>query len=123
MPLSPDEATRRLVSGAAWNEQAATVAAGNAMKHTPATPLPWNNCVLNWVQPGDDKTENSPQGFMKRDSAYALHACNAYPQIVAALRQYVDVVSNVNDPTSFAPQIKDEGHHARNLLRSLGEIE
>lgn len=80
----------------------------------PATPLPWNDlydCTAYGIG-ADGRAANVK---------FAVHAANAYPRLVEALRQYVGAVSSVNDPNDFSVKVKDEGHYARDLLRDLGE--
>lgn len=80
----------------------------------PATPLPWSGI-------GPCISVDSGQRDRLQNRTFALHAVNAYPRLIEALQQYVGVVSSVNDPTSFSVKVKDEGHHARDLLKELGE--
>ena len=55
------------------------------------------------------------------DAAYIVHACNAYPQLVAALRYCADNVAGcVEERDIPSTVIRD---NARALLRSLGEAE
>ena len=49
-----------------------------------------------------------------------LRAENA--RLREALRHYTGVVESVNDPNNFSPMVRDAGHHARDLLRDLGEL-
>lgn len=104
----------------------------------PATPLPWivgrdskthNRPTRNWetgIDNGDVPVADAcgaSQAEAHQDAAYIVHACNAYPKLVAALREYVDVVASINDPNTFNVTVKDEGHHARDLLIALGEAQ
>ena len=80
----------------------------------PSTPLPWFNCSISWVQPGDKDSINSPQGNMRGDSEYALHAANAYPRLVEALR----FVVTHNAPLNPLNPVDN----AKAILRELGEL-
>ena len=51
-----------------------------------------------------------------KHAAYIVHACNAYPQLVEAMRSIVD-----NDPTLQRQARQDSIDRASALLRSLGE--
>lgn len=75
----------------------------------PTTPLPWK------------QADGHFQHVTGEDLAYIIHAANAYPRLIAALREYVEVVSSVNDPNDFSAKVKDDGYHARDLLIELGE--
>ena len=97
--------------------------------HKPATPLPFRSedTTVKYVTHGawhtiarlnDKKYTNEAN---KENAAYLAHAANAYPKLVAALREYVNVVESVNNPNSFGVEVRDAGAPARALLRSLGE--
>lgn len=76
----------------------------------PATPLPWHDVYLNWVQPLKDEP-NTPQKNLPVDNRFALHACNAYPRLVAELKRLcVEIPAQLG-----APPMKNA------LLRELGE--
>ena len=80
----------------------------------PATPLPWKISGIGYLGNGDTvvaATEWTPKQYeafpLKADDAtYIVHACNAYPKLVEALRMYVH---------------GDAGCDGAALLRSLGE--
>lgn len=76
-------------------------------KVVPATSLPWR-MVETLHGPGN--------------AAYALHACNAYPKLVAALQQAVlqiDYMQSKFTRTGTGNAVIAESEH---LLRSLGEL-
>ena len=77
----------------------------------PATPLPWGAFSLNYAQPAG---KNVNQTFVNQveDEQYALHAANAYPELVAALR------SMMKDST-FYRRLNEQ---ARNLEYSEGPL-
>lgn len=75
----------------------------------PATPLPWGALEHQHIRPMED-------------AGYIFHACNAYPQLVEALRDLLVAAhgaahANESDDANFYNHI----HTAHNLLRSLGE--
>ena len=92
----------------------------NAVKHQPATPLPWHSNDRHVYSGGTDKTHDpdfavthSTSGRWYRavrkpeDAAYIAHAANAYPKLVEALR---DLTGESGDYRA-----------AEALLRELGE--
>lgn len=99
------------------------------MKNAPATPLPWSMRTEGGDTYIDSKDAHRTVAcdmqyypwIETADMPYIVHAANAYPRLVAALREYVDVVASVNHPNTFNVTVKDEGHHARDLLIELGE--
>lgn len=107
------------------------------MKHTPATPLPWEyeatiGDMSGWIaaaraeggvaarpEPHKMKAISERKNATRvcvldersqQDAAYIAHAANAYPKLVRALSELV--AFSPNQPTCDA---------ARALLRSLGE--
>ena len=79
----------------------------------PATPLPWttnNSEVIYSQERGGQKGAVAEYGY-QRDAAYIVHACNAYPTMVEALRL-----------VAARKAIKPETMAAF-LLRELGEAE
>jgi hypothetical protein len=105
------------------SEQAVTTDA--AARVQPATALPWE---WGWRSydvdaPGSVYSEKLKghcyavamcprygKPNFKRDAGYIVHACNAYPRLVTALRYYA------------IPGMGDNGDKARAILRELGEI-
>ena len=87
----------------------------------PSTPLPWFNCSISWVQPGDKDSINSPQGNMRGDSEYALHAANAYPRLIELLRSSYSEIDGMDrgDMTRCEENILIR---TRTILRELGEL-
>lgn len=114
------------------------------MRNEPATPLPWH-----W---DSDPIKNDPLGRdryrlvaigrtitqmyyssgdpdVKQDTMYAVHACNAYPKLVAALKAVAKWVCD--DDRVPDSEMFDHDHEltegdvrkCRNLLRELGELE
>ena len=55
-----------------------------------------------------------------QNAAYIVHAANAYPKLVEALRQYVDLYADLPIGKSGCGRFWEQ---ARALLRSLGEAE
>ena len=92
------------------------------MTAKPATPLPWKlgtryPCrILGVASACEDQDEGTETEGQKQDAAYIVHACNAYPQLVAALSKML-----ANGPGA------DHGLgaelSARDLLRDLGEAQ
>ena len=72
--------------------------------HTPATPLPWLN-----LSPG--------VGPRAKDVAYRIHAANAYPKLVEALRDCAEWLCEAHQGSDQW----ERGHAARALLSELGE--
>ena len=99
----------------------------------PATPLPWSispdgrkwiycDATKDHIFLGNAVTKtDGDDEIAVPNAAYIAHAANAYPKLVAALREYVNVVESVNNPNSFGVEVRDAGAPARALLRSLGE--
>ena len=59
--------------------------------------------------------------FDSQYAAYIVHACNAYPKLVEALRAYVDRINDNHFAKPYVPE--DDRRKARALLRELGEAE
>lgn len=90
------------------------------IKHQPATPLPWNDpqrrssaAGLHMVDGGERR------GFIgcvtAGDAAYLVHASNAYPKLVKALREAMWAIRMLDGANeSGEPDGED-------LLRDLGE--
>ncbi len=86
----------------------------------PATPLPWTQSNQIGAD-GDrfiisDDADRYPVSRAEpKDAAYIVAACNAYPQLVAALRAMIG--ADMTAESGIAATM-----HARALLRSLGEV-
>lgn len=86
----------------------------------PATPLPWKTLADIVVSVGG-KSEITVADFMGAleprlaNSAYAAHACNAYPKLVEALREACFDLRR-HEATVSASE-------AEQVLRELGELE
>ena len=102
------------------------------LKHSPATPLPWHYEQHNGDRPSLYLGKPSYQpayiysgdiricGFqhMPNDAAYIAHACNKYPELVAALRDLRrDETLDDDDARLVNTRAKVDA-----LLRSLGEL-
>lgn len=82
----------------------------------PATPLPWSHFIgsnANLLKRGEHMQQVEPA----QDAAYIVHACNAYPALVEALRVAI---------YELGMQGGDNEKNIRRaemciLLRSLGE--
>ena len=72
-------------------------------KHSPATSLPWPGLIPE-------------PNFARQDAAYIVHAANAYPKLVEAIKD--DLKSYLGDFPQDHPATK-----LRALLRELGEAE
>lgn len=64
----------------------------------PITKLPWlqdptGDCGPEYIGPADGP-EFVTVAYKKQDAAYIVHACNAYPQLVFALRNLIDADRN-----------------------------
>lgn len=60
----------------------------------PSTPLPWlqdptGDSGPEYIGPADGP-DFVTVAYKKQDAAYIVHACNAYPQLVDALRNLID---------------------------------
>jgi hypothetical protein len=78
----------------------------------PATPLPWDRApVYPDVYYGDPYVDMDDA-----DAVYIVHAANAYPKLVAALRKYVE---SLEHPLH---RLVLDGSEGRALLRELGEV-
>ena len=88
---------------------------GGAMK--PATPLPWKVDENNELPPAVIEDTEDGIGVCEemnaQDAAYIVAACNAYPKLVAALRE----IANLPDGDFYDCPLGK----VRLLLRSLGE--
>ena len=75
-------------------------------KHSPATSLPWPGLIPE-------------PNFARQDAAYIVHAANAYPKLIEALRVSLRVSSL---PFDHADK-RANPERLRALLRELGEAE
>ena len=91
--------------------------------HKPATPLTFSHIQTLYRLASEADPEERPEmAEVAMVSEEELdRRANAYPKLVAALRQYVNVVESVNNPDNFNIQVADAGAPARDLLRELGE--
>ena len=91
-------------------------------KHKPATALPWN--VRQGYVSGDSliiaRMERGYYEDREQDAAYIAHACNAYPQLVAALRDLREAALLAR---TGAEMSYDAVQRADEVLRDLGELE
>ena len=98
-------------------------------KHKPATALPWETAVNGEEPPqwdvcaangGDMVADlmNMPDTG-EQDAAYIVHAANAYPRLVEALRNLKEQVECMNAQQAFGRDYDE----ARALLRELGEAD
>jgi hypothetical protein len=80
----------------------------------PATPLPWSTgpVMANDSFPLHGRIDAVGNVARGRDAAYIVHACNAYPELVAALRSSERQLSTLG--SAFAQDV-------RALLAKLGE--
>ena len=97
----------------------------------PATPLPWTISKYGQIsENGADEplsvaggvsvpsgTHNPQVVVAKQNAAFIVHACNAYPELVAALRAMKAAHADVADTEE---QLQTR-HDAFQLLASLGE--
>jgi len=115
------------------------------VKHTPATPLPWKHEAetathrktrgpfagtetrINRVVGSDDAiVASTSTGFghlyadMGDDMAYIAHAANAYPRLVAALRELTLRCDGEEGIRADGSNIQTIAAHA--ILEKLGEI-
>ena len=95
------------------------------VKNQPATPLPWVVDRSGEVIDRHDDGEAygvADFGYMstsqkeppRQNCAYAVHACNAYPKLVAALQSLM--ANGVGQEPGLGASLK-----AHDLLRELGE--
>ena len=101
---------------------------GNDMTaNKPATPLPWSAELIGLSEMGPngvDVFDIGPcdkDGAMRvrvatavdDDAAYIVHACNAYPELVAALRNFIGPQIG----RTYSQTMKE----GKDILRKLGE--
>lgn len=98
----------------------------------PATPLPWD-WMSNDKEGGagivvlrsDGQIEEVAADATRADAAYIVHACNAYPRLVAALREVRLIAEAVdrsycNTPREYRNKtLADAVEIANSLLREL----
>ena len=79
----------------------------------PATPLPWKSMAFTWILGEKADVNVYPEGIeYVEDKRYIVHACNAYPHLIAALKG----CTNPNNTERLVSCVD-----ARALLRELGE--
>jgi hypothetical protein len=86
---------------------------------TPARALPWFALRLNWLQPADG-ANNVSEKQLRREEPYVLHACNAYPRLVAALQSCINAAHA--DKIEDFSTVSNAADDAAKLLRDLGEM-
>jgi hypothetical protein len=94
-------------------------------KHSPATSLPWAEPVNYGASKFEIQGQNSRLATIDKlpDAAYIVHAANAYPKLVEALRETLrDRLTQAN-LHQLPPGIRARLEAARALLRELGEAE
>lgn len=90
----------------------------------PATPLPWKRVANGRVLSIPDYGQVTSSDTYPRDAAYIVHACNAYPKLVEALREWL---ANASLGARYSLQAEsraihnDEELRIRALLRELKE--
>lgn len=86
----------------------------STVKHQPATPLPFSTKDDDIIYGADGSDAGAPE-VSDQNLAYVIHAANAYPKLVEALRKLVRQA--MPDPD------KATGAHiaAASLLGDLGE--
>lgn len=96
------------------------------VKHTPSTQLPWE-----WL-PDDGQFIATPeperkiiaevpcQGCEAQDGAYVVHAANAYPKMVEALR--IALLAWEKPNPTHTPAYRKKYERLTGLLRDLGEV-
>ena len=92
--------------------------------HKPATPLPWKVAAvgdLRIIHGGNPHARIATwRGkVVNADPAYIAHAANAYPRLVAALRDLVKAEEEYGDQDNAA--VNEAWAPAQALLRELGE--
>ena len=103
------------------------------MTTKPATPLPWNwmsndtegRAGILVVQP-DGTFDEVAQNATREDAAYIVAACNAYPELVAALKVMEAMQGWLAERCSATDKLiheraTQEGDKLRALLAKLGE--
>jgi hypothetical protein len=98
-------------------------------KHSPATSLPWKLKQDKAAPYSGIYTETGKQithengATSDENAAYIVHAANAYPKLVEALRETLrDRLTQAN-LHQLPPGIRARLESARALLRELGEAE
>ena len=110
----------------------------------PATPLPWyrngSSHVYNTARSAIDgvggewpvcyATFTEPKDGAPQNAAYIVHAANAYPELVAALRDLNSHAShaenqiaglNIPGASEYFDEMRASQQHAEALLAKLGE--
>ena len=87
----------------------------------PATALPWEGPVNYGVSKFEVQGPHSRLATVDKlpDAAYIVHAANAYPKLVKALRNLKEQVECMNAQQAFGRDYEE----AAALLRELGEAE
>ena len=82
-------------------------------RHQPATTLPWNDLY--------PVTGALPAKQREQDVAFALHSANAYPRLVAALRDAYMRAALAGSGQQPKESNSEACERFGNLLRELGE--
>jgi hypothetical protein len=97
-------------------------------KHKPATALPWQKeSPMQGIRGGEGSqhiyTAHASGNYKTReqDAAYIVHAANAYPKLVEALRHAIKEADGYCDDEHGHPANTLDAERA--LLRELGESE
>jgi len=89
----------------------------------PATPLPWEAADREVRGYGNPRgTVTMDDDTLPQDAAYIAHAANAYPQLIAALRDAqtaLDAGLNSGDAVAAAQTMDDAALMLRALLADL----
>lgn len=93
-------------------------------KQKPSTSLPWETIKLpGYYGVVNEQDLRACESQDSKDAAYIVHAANAYPKLVEALRETLrDRLTQAN-LHQLPPGIRARLESARALLRELGEAE
>lgn len=97
------------------------------MKHTPATPLPWIertyvNAMPEIVSTSARRGHNLvTTSVLPENATYIAHTANAYPQLVAALREIACERTTHLRSNQMQDCINGQKARAATILRELGE--
>lgn len=100
----------------------------SAVKHQPATPLPFEVHEATSTRVGFDIQSAEGAALiaynlrLSEDAAYIAHAANAYPKLVEALRAAANHINRITNPAANYGEFQ-EVRTARALLRDLGEAQ
>lgn len=95
------------------------------MTNKPATPLPWRVSPAHAAQVQQESGVCRVADCFHADTAYIVHAANAYPELVAALRESIQAYRLQAIRDSADIEVRDGWakleENARALLAKLGE--